>query len=85
MSLFVFNSITFCKKEAANGGHWTYHNTYKAGCCGGPGCIILLLTVPLWPIIGGVITVKDNITSSPNQIEAKADIQTQKIDDMLEG
>ena len=66
-------------------GYWTYHNTYKAGCCGGPGCIILLLTVPLWPIIGGVMTVKDKVTSTPNQIEAETevDICTQQIDDML--
>lgn len=67
-------------------GYWTYHNTYKAGCCGGPGCIILLLTVPLWPIIGGVKTVKDKVTSTPNQIEAEADtdIHTQQIDGMQE-
>ena len=66
-------------------GYWTYHNTYKAGCCGGPGCVILLLTVPLWPIMSGVMTVKDKIdSSSKNQIEAEADIQTQQIDDMLD-
>ena len=40
-------------------GKWTYHKTYNTGCCGGPGCILMVLTLPLWPIIGGIAAIKE--------------------------
>ena len=69
-------------------GYWTYHSTYEAGCCGpccGSCCLIMLLTVPFWPIIGGVINIKDKITAShPKTITAEVDENKKtEIDDII--
>ena len=41
-------------------GTWTYRRTYKStGCCGGPGCFVMMLTMPLWPIIGCVASINE--------------------------
>ncbi len=61
-------------------GRWTYHRTYKTGCCGGPGCIIMLLTVPFWPIINGLMVIKDtNMTSPVSTIQKEIDVNTQEL------
>ena len=52
-------------------GKWTYHKTYNAGCCGGPGCLLMVLTLPLLPIIGGCAMIHDKCnqsTSSDNLV-----------------
>ena len=70
------------------GGYWTYHRTYRAGCCGGPGCcVVALLAIPVWPAICGFAAVKERIepkkeartvseaveTETPEDVETNAD------------
>ena len=56
-------------------GYWTYHRTYDAGCCcGGPGCVLMLLTVPVWPLIGCFMTIVDKTPkAAPATIEKSTD------------
>ena len=61
-------------------GYWTHHTYHQEGCCGGPGCIILLLTLPMWPLISGVMTVKDKMTSSPSTIQAESEADSQSFE-----
>ena len=41
-------------------GKWVHVRVHNEGCCGGPGCILMLITLPLWPIIGGFAAIKGN-------------------------
>ena len=71
-------------------GYWTYHRVYGSGCCGpccGPCCLLMLLTVPLWPIIGGFISIKDKITASnPKTVVSEVDENMYtEIDDIISG
>lgn len=44
-------------------GYWTYHHTYKAGCCGGPSCcVVALLAIPVWPLLCGFAVIKESVT-----------------------
>ena len=45
------------------GGYYTEPNS---GCCCLPGCVIMLLTIPIWPLFGGVMNLKDKI-QVPNE------------------
>ena len=76
------------KRGTDMGGYWTYHRTYRAGCCGGPGCcVVALLAIPVWPAICGFAAVKERIepkkeartvseaveTETPEDVETNAD------------
>lgn len=50
-------------------GRWTYHRTYKTGCCGGPGCIMMLLSVPILPLLCGFAVIKDKVPTKEQTVE----------------
>lgn len=64
-------------------GYWTYHETHQA-CCGPcvPGCTLMLLTVPLWPLFGGVMYIKDKLTP-PQMIEEQVVATSVNIDESV--
>ena len=57
-------------------GKWTYHRTYNSCCCV-PTCSILMLTMPIWPIIGGFSMIKENVFSK--KVDATVETVTNDI------
>ena len=51
------------------GGYWTYHKTYRDSCCCTPCCLMMALTIPIWPLICGAAIVKEKI---PTRVTATA-------------